>query len=195
MRTVSRRAVPLPVEVEILDTSEQSAILADLEERVTAQNRSWRRRLAAAGSGLAFCLAYAAAAQLLRPWQLVVHAHLYGALPASAVVLADSVAALAVALASFALLRSLPELKSVTDTRLKVAVSLALLASFCYAVGVVRVFAQADSAASRQHAAKLLWLPLPPLYALLCAAAEAGMRDTASSLAALSQARYNHKTL
>jgi len=195
MRSATRRAVPLPADVEILDTSEQSAILAELSALQQTQNRRWRRRLAAAGLCLATCLSYAAAAQVQHPWQLVVHAHLYGALPTSAVVLADALAALAVLLASFALLRSQPELQRVTDARLKVAGALALLSSAVYALGVGRVFAHADSVASRQHAARLLWLPLPPLYAVLCAAAESSLRDTAAQLAALSRVRYDHKTL
>ena len=146
-----------------------------------------QRCFAVVGASLAGTLAWAAVWQYLLPWQVVFHADFYHTLSYRTVVVADAAAALSVGGASHALLTArTPQLRA--STLLALAVSAFWAYSWCL------LYRRRVAAGPADDALKLLWLPLAPLYSLLCAYVDVSLRDTDSRLASLRAARYAHKT-
>ena len=156
------------------------------------------------GLALAALFAWSAVWQVLQPWQvrrcsvaaplcsahatlpqLVFHADFYGVLPAVAVAAADACGAVCVGAASVTLLRAaLQPLKPDALPRAeppRTAAALAVATSAFWGIAWMRLLrlraAEAD-AAGASDALKLLWLPMAPLYTLLCEHIERSVQDT-----------------
>jgi len=160
------------------------------------------------GLALAALFAWAAVWQVVEPWQvrsfavpytpparltpllqLVFHADFYGVLPAIAVAAADAAAAASVGAASFVLLRAASQppkpdaLPRAEPPRTVAALAVATSAFWGIAwVRLLRLRATEADAAPPSDALKLLWLPLAPLYTLLCEHVERSVQDTAATV-------------
>ena len=156
------------------------------------------------GLALAALFAWAAVWQVLQPWQvrlfvlrrglfalltalpqLVFHADFYGVLPAVAVAAADACGAACVGAASVTLLRAASQplkpdaLPHAEPPRTAAALAIATSAFWGIAwVRLLRLRATQADAAAASDALKLLWLPMAPLYTLLCEHIERSVQDT-----------------
>ena len=117
--------------------------------------------------------------------QLVFHADFYGVLPAVAVAAADACAAACVGGASVALLHAAAQplktdaLPQAEPPRSAAALAVATSAFWGIAwVRLLRLRATQPDAAPASDALKLLWLPMAPLYTLLCEHVERSVQDT-----------------
>ncbi len=181
-------------EPELLDESEQCALVELFEHQARAQAVLWRVRtvtrassrvalrraavprqrcFAGVGTSLAAVLAWAATWQALHPWQVVFHADFYGTLRTGTVCVADAAAAGAIAAASHALLSSRPR-------QLRVALVLALAVSLFWGVAWTRrvPVTRPRGLPPRTHA---LTAPRPPNAGCTVGASQQAPRATRSS--------------
>ena len=197
-------------------TRKQVALPAATQPRSTAPHpltpRTGLLRLCGVGAGGAVCLgcrvagaaALAGASFVVRRLfapltalpQLVFHADFYGVLPAIAVAAADACGAACVGAASVTLLRAaLQPLKPDAQPHAeppRTAAALAIATSAFWGIAWVRLLrlraTQADAAAA-SDALKLLWLPMAPLYTLLCEHIERSVQDTDAKVRSLRRCR------
>jgi hypothetical protein len=121
--------------------------------------------------------------------QLVFHADFYGVLPAFSVAVVDACAAACVGAASAALLGAAAQppkpdsLPRAEPPRTAGALAVATSAFWGIAwVRLLRIRASQADAAPPSDALKLLWLPMAPLYTLLCEHVERSVQDTAATV-------------
>ena len=140
-------------------------------------------------AGAAFVSATRARAPLTTLPQLVFHADFYGVLPAIAVAAADACGAACVGAASVTLLRAASQplkpdaLPHAEPPRTAAALAVATSAFWGIAwVRLLRLRATQEGAPPASDALKLLWLPMAPLYTLLCEHIERSVQDTVATV-------------
>ena len=170
-------------EAEILDESEQRAIVEAAEAAAQAQSRLWRRIFSGLGICVAAVLACAAVQHALAPWQVVFHADFYGTLSPRVVVVADLFSAVTIGTSSRSLLRSNHE-------HLRSALFAAIGVSLFWLSAWMRLYSRRPAF----DVFKLLWLPLAPLYSAVCLYVDGSVRSTEAAVLQLRASQYEHKS-